>query len=551
MRNRQAESPCLTSWPGNGKGRFQKRLDGKIRRVLCQIALSESLIILSICIQGILAGLAIAIIRRLDRLPAPKKKAARKPARRAYPEARNASEVLNASVDFQKIKTAEIEIPVIAADVLTYEGGELGDSYPERTRLYYAPEALSDPEYLQTVLRSPLQIQTHEKNTTEFNRGVDGWPLTVEWDEAEQRVKVMGVLHGEENVKYAESNQNKPGFGTSAFISFLKIDRTPGTSPDGKPYDAVVRKAVNNHIAILPNVRDKKNVILAMNAVEGENGLRDKIAQEKKDKALTEKKMQAWKDAQKGGKSYEDRLKEMGIENAMETETTNSEDSLLAEARALLEKNASVQNRETTMAMNESTNAENAGLRDAIRAKLQDEQDQRDERAAELKKQKQESKAKNETEGKRMPIDKEDFKNAMNEYEAGKKEEEEAANKIKNAVLEDLKKEGEAKDSKNSDEPVKEKEVENAEEKKDDGEASNAYPSEAMVKDFSDALGVTFKTTPTLKALAAVSGVEGKTTAELIQALNAKRETFKTKVEAVNAVTHSGMKSVDELLRTI
>lgn len=538
MRNRQAESPCLTSWPGNGKGRFQKRLDGKIRRVLCQIALSESLIILSICIQGILAGLAIAIIRRLDRLPAPKKKAARKPARRAYPEARNASEVLNASVDFQKIKTAEIEIPVIAADVLTYEGGELGDSYPERTRLYYAPEALSDPEYLQTVLRSPLQIQTHEKNTTEFNRGVDGWPLTVEWDEAEQRVKVMGVLHGEENVKYAESNQNKPGFGTSAFISFLKIDRTPGTSPDGKPYDAVVRKAVNNHIAILPNVRDKKNVILAMNAVEGENGLRDKIAQEKKDKALTEKKMQAWKDAQKGGKSYEDRLKEMGIENAMETETTNSENSLLAEARALLEKIASVGNADSFKGFRDSAR-EGADSEEAARRELKE------------RGQNQESSKNETTEGKRMPIDKEDFKNAMNEYEAGKKEEEEAANKIKNAVLEDLKKEGEAKDSKNSDEPVKEKEVENAEEKKDDGEASNAYPSEAMVKDFSDALGVTFKTTPTLKALAAVSGVEGKTTAELIQALNAKRETFKTKVEAVNAVTHSGMKSVDELLRTI
>jgi hypothetical protein len=206
-------------------------------------------------------------------------KAKTKAKKKSLPSARN-NMAVNAAVDYQKIKTAEIEIPVIAEDVLTYGPGELGAAYPETTNLYYPESAIADQEYLDTVVRSPLQVQTHEKNTGEFNRDVDGWPLSAWYDKDRKRVMVKGVLHGESNVEYAKENLTKPGFGTSAFISFLKIERQKGTAPNGKPYDAIVKKAVNNHIAILPNIRDPKNVIVALNAVEKDEAGDDKTKNE-------------------------------------------------------------------------------------------------------------------------------------------------------------------------------------------------------------------------------------------------------------------------------
>lgn len=358
-------------------------------------------------------------------------------------EARNnaavAAPVNNASVDHQKIRTAEIELPVIAADVLTYEPGELGPAYQERTRLYYTPEALKDPEYLQTVLRSPLQIQTHEKNTTEHNRGVDGWPTLAWWDDTEKRVKVKGVLHGESNVQYAESNRNKPDFGTSAFISFLEIERTPGTAPNGKPYDAMVKKAVNNHIAILPGVRDPGNVILAMNAV------------------------------------------------------------------APAEPND---------------------------AKNQDQEKPKEE--------------------KRMALDKDEFRAAMQAYQSEENREDELVNKIKNAVMEEMKggdkTENKAKNEDGEDSEKKEKPVE---EKKEDADAANSaasfvQPSEAMIKAFSDSLGVAFNRPPSIRELASLVGVEGKTDADLVTALNAKKAAIAT---TETATEKPAATTVDQLLK--
>jgi len=354
---------------------------------------------------------------------------------------KNATAV-NAAKDFQKIKTAEIEIPVIAADVLSYGPNELGSAYPESTNLYYSPEALKDPEFLETVLRSPLQVQTHEKNTGEYNRDVDGWPTKAWWDETEKRVKVKGFLHGEENVRYAEENRTTPNFGTSAFISFLKVDRESGVSPEGKPYDAIVRKAVNNHIAILPNVRDPKNVILAMNALGD-------VEEEKPN------------------------------EGKNETEPEAAEEK------------------------------------------------------------------------KRMPIDKADFKEAMDAYMAEKEAEEAKKNAIKNELLEELKEE---KNAKNEDEKKKEEEdaankAKNEEEKKKEEEsASNALPSEEMIKDFSGILGITFKNPPSLKELGSFVGVTETEPAKLISALNAKRAELKQESSSTEA-KNSGGKSVDELLK--
>jgi len=422
--------------------------------------------------------------------------------------------VVNGTTDYQKIKTAEIEIPVIAEDVLVYQGGELGSAYPDTTRLFYSKEAISDPEYLETVQRSPLQVQTHEKNTSEFNRGVDGWPLSAWWDEAERRVKVRGVLHGEDNVRYAEENRNQPNFGTSAYISFLEIDRTPGIAPNGKPYDAVVRKAVNNHIAILPNVRDPKNVILAMNAVkeEGENAM--DIQQFISQGAEVDNAHNAdeWKNV--------DVQKRQAADDAWRRELEKEFGKKAGEARY-----------------------DSRGKSTPTLKRLYD---------AYVASQGKSTNANNQEKN----MDYEEFKGHMNAYEKEKDSENQLVDKVTNAVLEKM------NATKNEDKPSDEKPVEekkeagNADEKppeekkEEKEEAANALPSESMVKDFSDALGIRFEKTPTLKALALVAGVNSTgSPAELIAALNAKRETLKRPESS--AQNSSGAVSIDDLIKSM
>lgn len=534
----------------------------------------------------------------------------------------------NGTTDYQKIKTAEIEIPVIAEDVLVYQGGELGSAYPDVTRLFYSKEAISDPDYLETVLRSPLQVQTHEKNTSEFNRGVDGWPLSAWWDEAERRTKVRGVLHGEDNVRYAEENRNQPNFGTSAYISFLEIDRTPGIAPNGKPYDAVVRKAVNNHIAILPNVRDPKNVILAMNAVREEEGETENAS---KDVKKWEAARKAYVDALKReGKSEADMYTSAGrstpelkklydefsrIHEQMASipwqhghnALSSPEESKLKDRLSDLHSKKDQVNR-TLQVMPDDDRARTA-LRNivseirAIEKKLgttvynEEESDMQDTKNVDVQKRqaaddawrrelekefgKKAGEARYDSRGKSTPtlkrlydayvasqgkstnannqeknMDYEEFKGHMNAYEKEKDSENQLVEKVTNAVLEKM------NATKNEDKPSDEKPVEekkeagNADEKppeekkEEKEEAANALPSESMVKDFSDALGITFKTTPSLKELALVAGVNGAgSPAELIAALNAKRETLRKPVAASAQNSSGAPVSIDDLIK--
>lgn len=168
--------------------------------------------------------------------------------------------------EYQKIKTSETVLPVIKATVLEYQPGELGDQFNEPTKLYYSPEALQDKEFLESVIRSPWNTKTHELNTSEDNIKVSGWAKESWFDEKDKTVYAKGFLIGEDNIEYAKENKDTPSFGTSAFISFLKIDKESGVTPEGLEYNAIARKAVCNHVAILPNIRDEKNKIVSINA---------------------------------------------------------------------------------------------------------------------------------------------------------------------------------------------------------------------------------------------------------------------------------------------
>jgi len=360
--------------------------------------------------------------------------------------------------DYQKIKTAEFTVPVIFAGVLHYEPGELGmgtEIGRKGADVYYTPESISDPEYLETVKRSAINIATHEKNTDENNRDPDGWPIEVYFDPGmgtEGAVVIKGIAHGSDNIAYINENKNKPGFGASAYIDFLGIVEEEGKTPDGQRYTAKTTKLVNNHIAVLPNIRDAKNVILAMNALDEEN---------LKPANLNDKSTKPEVKNSKHGFSFF-KSKKSQSEVKMDPE----------EIKALI--TASVKN-----AMNE--------------AKEED------------------------SEGKW----KEDTTNAI---------------KGINERLDKIDAENKAKNTKGKNEafageetPEEEKEEEEIEKNITGEGAKNARPSQDMVKDISEGMGIVYTKTPTFSQLASDVGIDitGKKFHEIVGALNAKRSEIK------------------------
>lgn len=185
----------------------------------------------------------------------------------------------NAVADYEKIKTAEVILPVVFANVLHYEPGELGTSEISQKGpdVYYSEEALQDPEFLESVMRSPFTVGTHDKNTNEYNREVDGWPSNTWYDEKEKGVFVKGYVTGADNVEYVRINKDEAKFGTSAYIDFIELVEKEGVAPNGQKYTAIATKLHCNHLAILPNIRDEHNLIVAMNSVKVEPAAKPKL----------------------------------------------------------------------------------------------------------------------------------------------------------------------------------------------------------------------------------------------------------------------------------
>ena len=214
----------------------------------------------------------------------------------------------------QVIETAKIKLPVIYSGVMYYGPGELGNETEFARKggnVYYPPEALSDPDYIESIHRSAFSVGSHDKNSSEHNRGVDGWPREVAYDSEKKAVILSGYVHGADNVKYVRENNNLSDFGSSAYISFDEVEYKSGISPDGMEYDAIVKKMVNNHLAILPNIRDKKNKIIAMNAMpenlsskNGGNNMPDEKS--KIDEAMLKNAINEAKEKEAKEKEWED-----------------------------------------------------------------------------------------------------------------------------------------------------------------------------------------------------------------------------------------------------
>lgn len=281
--------------------------------------------------------------------------------------------VKNDISDFQKIKTSEITLPVIKATVLEYQPYELGEDFPEVTKLYYSPEAIAEKDFLESIKRSPLQVETHEKNTGEFNLDVNGWSVESWYDSNDKTTYAKGFLIGSENIDYAKKNLNKETFGTSAFISFLEIEKEKGKTPEGLEYDAIAKKTICNHVAILPNIRDNNNKIVSINAKNAKietTTAKNKTEKNTMPEAMTQEefnaKMQVWEETQKAKNEQEAKASEKLVNSVLEKlqNSKNEEEPKKEEAPATNEdepkKEETSTNEEETLKNEDSSEVANA-----------------------------------------------------------------------------------------------------------------------------------------------------------------------------------------------
>lgn len=175
--------------------------------------------------------------------------------------AHNAPKTANPKHFQQNITTADFQAPVLFAGVYEYDAAELGFEGGGRISVYYPPEAIAAKDFVQSVFYSVLSVGTHEKNTSESNADPDGFIRTAQYDDKMKAVFANGYIYGKENVEYVTRNQNAQKFGTSAFFrATYKPEK--GTTPDGEAYDFIGTDLVCNHLAILENPRDDKNVVV-------------------------------------------------------------------------------------------------------------------------------------------------------------------------------------------------------------------------------------------------------------------------------------------------
>lgn len=160
----------------------------------------------------------------------------------------------------QNIMTADFKAPVLFAGVYEYDASELGFEGGGRVRVYYPPEAIADKDFVQSVFYSVLSVGTHEKNTREENASPDGFIRNAFYDDKMKVVFADGYIYGKKNVEYVTRNERAEKFGTSAFFR-ATYKPQKGVTPDGEEYDMIGGDLVCNHLAILENPRDDKNVV--------------------------------------------------------------------------------------------------------------------------------------------------------------------------------------------------------------------------------------------------------------------------------------------------
>ena len=168
--------------------------------------------------------------------------------------------VMNDAVrDKQEIKTAYIIVPVLGVGKMDYKPYETSPDQDKAVTVDYTEAAVSDPEYIKSLLTSPMNVGTHDQNTGENDKFVDGWVVDSWFDKDKKQAMVKGVIIGQKEVAYVTDHKNSEGFGASGFITF--DDYTKDDTGN-----IVLKKITNQHIAITENIRDPSLKISSMNS---------------------------------------------------------------------------------------------------------------------------------------------------------------------------------------------------------------------------------------------------------------------------------------------
>ena len=161
--------------------------------------------------------------------------------------------------DRQEIATSFITVPVLGVGSITYPPFNLTPEQSETITVEYPENAVSDPEYLQSLFTAPLNVGTHELNTKESNKYVDGWVVDAWYDNKTKQAVIKAIVIGQAEIDYIKKHKDDQGFGASGFISFDKYDKAENGN-------IILEKITNQHIAITENVRDPNLKIRAMNS---------------------------------------------------------------------------------------------------------------------------------------------------------------------------------------------------------------------------------------------------------------------------------------------
>ncbi len=129
---------------------------------------------------------------------------------------------------------------------------EYFDSNGQVVRRYRPPEEVFKPESMATWAQKPVTM-THPpvmldaRNVRQYLRGASGQQA---WQDGKFLMQHLLIADAElvDGVLSGAYGQVSNGYHAT-------LDRTPGTSPDGEPYDEVMRQIRGNHVAMVPKAR--------------------------------------------------------------------------------------------------------------------------------------------------------------------------------------------------------------------------------------------------------------------------------------------------------
>lgn len=144
-----------------------------------------------------------------------------------------------------------VDARVSRTGIQIYTGKELGDESRPMVRVYRPEEEVFKDEAMASFAHIPVTndhppVPVTSKNWKEFSVGITG--DSVARDKGFVRVPMM--LLDQDTIDQVNAGKKELSCGYSSNVEFVD-----GISPEGEPYDAIMRDIRGNHLAIVQNGR--------------------------------------------------------------------------------------------------------------------------------------------------------------------------------------------------------------------------------------------------------------------------------------------------------